>query len=106
MSTTARCAGNRPTADSEADLVAAAEAALADPASEWEECGTWETDGPAVLMDSATAGAELNVEYPGGGFPEQAAVPLPTGRWTVRAAHAQANERASVGLVQLLPAGT
>ncbi|MBC3839182.1 hypothetical protein GXW82_00085 [Streptacidiphilus sp. 4-A2] len=36
----------------------------ADPASEWQECGTWETDGPAVLMAAATADAELNVEYP------------------------------------------
>ncbi|MEY9969611.1 hypothetical protein ABIA33_007700 [Streptacidiphilus sp. MAP12-16] len=93
-------------ADSEADLVAAAEAVLVDPESEWEGCGTWETDGPAVLMDSAIAGAELNVEYPSGGFPEQVAVPLPVGKWTVRAVHAWANERASVGLVQLLPAGT
>ncbi|MEV5676483.1 Imm21 family immunity protein [Streptomyces sp. NPDC052179] len=92
-------------ADSETDLIAAAEAVLADPASKWEECGTWETDGPAVLIDSASAGAELDVEFPGGGFPEQAAVPLPVGKWTVRAFHAQVNERASVGLVQLLPAG-
>lgn len=91
---------------SEEDLIAAAEAVLAGPASEWEVCGTWETDGPAVLMDSVTAGADLNVEYPGGGLPEQAAVPLPVGKWTVRAVHAQTNERASLGLVQLLPAGT
>jgi hypothetical protein len=93
-------------ADSEADLVAAAEVVLADPGSEWEECGVWATDGPAVLMDSVTAGAELNVEYPGGGFPEQATVPLPVGQWTVRAVHAKVNEHAWVGLVQLLPAAT
>lgn len=54
-------------ADSADGLKAAAEAVLADPATRWEECGTWVTDGPAVLMDSAEAGAELNVEYPGGG---------------------------------------
>nr|WSX81889.1 immunity 21 family protein [Streptomyces sp. NBC_00899] len=74
-------------ADSEDDLIAAAEAVLADPATPWEECGTWVTDGPAVLMDSAEAGADLNVEYPGGGRPEQAPVPLPAGVWTIRAVH-------------------
>ncbi|MFI7358094.1 Imm21 family immunity protein [Streptomyces avidinii] len=90
-------------ADSEAGLKAAAEAVLADPATEWEECGTWMSDGPAVLMDSAEAGAELNVEYPGGGLPAQAPVPLPAGRWRVRAVHTEADGRNGVGLVQLLP---
>lgn len=61
-------------ADSEAGLKAAAEAVLADPATEWEEWGTWTSDGPAVLMDSAEAGAELNTEYPGGGMPSQSPV--------------------------------
>ncbi|MET9515462.1 immunity 21 family protein [Streptomyces sp. NPDC002994] len=89
-------------ADSEAGLKAAAEAVLADPATEWEECGTWVTDGPAVLMDSAEAGAELNVEYPGGGLPAQAPVSLPAGRWRVRAVHTEANEENWVGLVQIL----
>ncbi|MCX5085645.1 Imm21 family immunity protein [Streptomyces sp. NBC_00401] len=92
-------------ADSEADLIAAAQAVLTDPAVEWEECGLWETDGRAVLLDSATEGAELNVAYPnGGGMPEQAPVPIPPGRWTVRAVHTSVNEKTSVGLVQLLPA--
>lgn len=92
-------------ADSEADLIAAAQAVLADPAVEWEECGLWETDGPAVLMDSATEGAELTVEYPnGGGMPEQAPVPIPPGCWIVRAVHTSVEEETSVGLVQLLPA--
>ncbi|WP_329164531.1 immunity 21 family protein [Streptomyces sp. NBC_01267] len=92
-------------ADSEADLLAVAEAVLADPAVEWEECGTWETDGPAVLVDSVTAGTELNVEYPnGGGLPDQGPVPLPGGRWTVRAVHAEVDERTWVGLIQLLRA--
>lgn len=72
-------------ADSEAALKAAAEAVLADPATEWDECGTWVSDGPAVLMDSAEAGPELDIEYPGGGMPDQAPVPLPAGRWRVRA---------------------
>ncbi|MEU2509240.1 Imm21 family immunity protein [Streptomyces sp. NPDC007863] len=91
-------------ADSDADLVAAARSVLADPVTEWEECGVWETDGPAMLMDSVTAGNELDAEYPdGGGPPEQAPVPIPPGRWTVRAVHTSANEETSVGLVQLLP---
>ncbi|MEV5950979.1 Imm21 family immunity protein [Streptomyces sp. NPDC051993] len=91
-------------ADSEADLIAAAKAVLADAATQWEECGIWETDGPAVLMDSVTAGSELDIEYPdGGGLPEQAPVPIGPGRWTVRAVHASPNENTSVGVVQLLP---
>jgi hypothetical protein len=90
-------------ADSAPGLKAAAEAVLADPATRWEECGTWVTDGPAVLMDSAEAGAELNIEYPGGGLPAQAPVPLPAGRWRVRAVHTQADEENWVGLVQILP---
>lgn len=92
-------------ADSEADLLAAAGTVIADPATAWEECGVWVTDSPAVLMDSVTAGADLGSEYPGGGLPEQASVPLPAGRWRVRAVHAQADERTSVGLVQFLPLG-
>ncbi|KUN25533.1 hypothetical protein AQJ23_16365 [Streptomyces antibioticus] len=91
-------------ADSEAGLKAAAEAVLEDPATEWEECGTWVLDGPAVLMDSAEAGSELGVEYPGGGMPEQAPVPLSAGRWRVRATHTKADEENWVGLVQVLPA--
>ncbi|WP_370414827.1 Imm21 family immunity protein [Streptomyces fradiae] len=88
-------------AGSEAELKAAAEAVLADPATPWEECGTWTTDGPAVLMDSAEAGTDLSVEYPDGGFPAQATVSLPPGRWRIRAAHTKADEGNWVGLVQL-----
>jgi len=44
-------------AESEADLIESAKELLDDPTVDWEECGTWETDGPAVLMDSVTAGA-------------------------------------------------
>ncbi|MFK0192373.1 Imm21 family immunity protein [Kitasatospora sp. NPDC090308] len=52
-----------------------------------EDCGTWETDGPAVLMDSATAGTDLGVPHPvGGGLPDQAPVVPPPGRRGVRAA--------------------
>ncbi|MFJ2566942.1 Imm21 family immunity protein [Streptomyces sp. NPDC088770] len=90
-------------ADSTAGLKAAAEAVLADPATEWEECGTWTSDGPAVLMDSAEVGAELSVAYPDGGMPAQAPVPLPAGHWKVRGVHTEADEENWVGLVQLLP---
>ncbi|MCX4820618.1 immunity 21 family protein [Streptomyces sp. NBC_01142] len=94
-----------PAADSESELLAEAEAVLVDPATEWEECGTWRTDGPAVLMDSAEAGADLNVEYPdGGGLPEQAPVPIPPGQWVVRAVQTWANDQTWTGLVQLLAA--
>ncbi|MER6532926.1 Imm21 family immunity protein [Streptomyces sp900105755] len=90
-------------ADSEAGLTAAAEAVLADPATEWEECGAWVSDGAAVLMDSAEAGSELGIEYPTGGMPDQAPVLLPAGRWRVRATHTKADEDNLVGLVQLVP---
>ncbi|MHC3815781.1 MULTISPECIES: Imm21 family immunity protein [unclassified Streptomyces] len=79
-----------------------AAAVLADLVTQWEECGMWITDGPAVLMDSAEAGAELNVEYPGGGLPVQAGISLPPGRSRVRAVHTEADEENWVGLVQLL----
>jgi hypothetical protein len=91
-------------AESEADLVAAAEAVLVASDTVWEECGIWETDGPATLMDSADVGAELNVTYPGGGEPEQAGVAVPAGRWRIRAVQAWANDETEVGLVQMLPA--
>ncbi|MER5866642.1 Imm21 family immunity protein [Kitasatospora sp. NPDC002040] len=91
-------------ADSDAELLAAAEAALNDPSTPWEECGVWQTDGSAVLMDSAEAGQHLGVPYPDGrGQPAQAPVPVPAGRWKVRAFHKSAGESAWVGLVQLLP---
>ncbi|WP_116244700.1 Imm21 family immunity protein [Nocardiopsis sp. FIRDI 009] len=92
-------------ADSESDLRSAAEDVLADPAARWDECGTWVTDGPAVLMDAAVPGAELNEVYPDGGVPEQAPVSLPPGRWRVRATQAWADPDTCVGLVRLLPAG-
>ncbi|MFJ6185290.1 Imm21 family immunity protein [Streptomyces sp. NPDC092295] len=88
-------------ADSEEELLAGAEAVVADPGTPWEDAGSWATDGPAVLMDSAVAGADLGVEYPGGGQPEQAPVQLPPGRWRVRAVHTK-NEFAWVGVVQLV----
>ncbi|WP_395366965.1 Imm21 family immunity protein [Streptomyces sp. YH02] len=69
-------------------MLAVAEAVLSDPARRWEECGARETDGPAVLMDSAEAGADLGAPYPDGrGRPAEAPVAVPAGRWEVRACH-------------------
>ena len=67
----------RHAAGSEAELTATAIRVLDDPATAWQDYCTWTTDGPAVLMDSANAGTDLGVQYPGGGLPDQAAVPLP-----------------------------
>ncbi len=91
-------------ADSDADLVEAARAVLNDPATDWENCGVWETDGSAVLLDSAVAGADLAVEYPDQeGRPEQAQIPVPAGRWNVRAIH-KTGDFPWVGVIQLLHA--
>ncbi|MFI6728508.1 immunity 21 family protein [Streptomyces sp. R-74717] len=91
-------------ADSDAELLEGARAVLDDPATDWEDCGVWETDGAAVLMDSAVAGSDLAVEYPDhGGLPEQALIPVPAGRWSGRAFH-KTGEFPWVGIVQLLPA--
>lgn len=92
-------------AGSDTELLAAAEAVLNDPATPWQECGVWQTDGPAVLMDSVEAGKDLGVPYPDGrGRPDQAPVSVPAGRWRVRAFHRWAEESAWVGVVQLLTA--
>ncbi|MGC5022661.1 Imm21 family immunity protein [Micromonospora sp. DT47] len=85
-------------------LIAAAKIVLTDPTTDWEQCGIWETDGPAVLMDSVTAGTELHIAYPDdGGVPEQTFIPIRSGRWIVRAVQTRGNEETSMGLVQLLP---
>ncbi|MFJ5927589.1 Imm21 family immunity protein [Kitasatospora sp. NPDC092948] len=82
--------------------LAAAETALNDPATPWEECGLWETDGPAVLMNSAEAGKNLGVLYPDGrGEPDQAPVHLPAGRWRVRAFQ-KTGDSPWINVVQLL----
>ncbi|MFI9276168.1 Imm21 family immunity protein [Kitasatospora sp. NPDC052896] len=90
-------------ADSDTELLAATEAALNDPATPWEDCGLWETDGPAVLMDSVEAGENLGMPYPDDrGEPDQAPVPLPAGRWRVRAFH-KTGDSPWISVVQLLP---
>lgn len=88
-------------ADSAAELFEAVEAVLADPNTAWEDGGLWVTDGPAILMDSAEAGADLAVAYPDGGHPDQAPVQLPAGRWRVRAAQ-DTDKFPWVGLVRLV----
>ncbi|WP_045697992.1 Imm21 family immunity protein [Streptomyces rubellomurinus] len=93
----------RLAAASDAELLAVTEAALNDPATPWEECGLWETDGPAVLMDSVEAGEHLGVPYPdGSGEPDQAPVDLPAGRWRVRAFQ-KTGDSPWISAVQLLP---
>ncbi|WP_406144264.1 Imm21 family immunity protein [Streptomyces sp. NBC_01012] len=82
----------RRAADSEAALKAAADTVLADRARVWEEFGIWASDGPTVLMDSAVAGSDLGVEYPDGGMPAEAPVPLPAGSWRVRATRTTMDE--------------
>ncbi|WP_328415176.1 immunity 21 family protein [Micromonospora sp. NBC_00389] len=89
-------------ADSAAALIEAAMVVLRDPAADWEECGFWETDGQAVLMDSVSAGSELHIAYPDGEMPAHAPIPIPATRWKVRAVHTCVNET-SVGVVHLLP---
>ncbi|HEY0495315.1 MAG TPA: Imm21 family immunity protein [Kutzneria sp.] len=83
-------------ADSEADLLASAAATLADPGTTWAEFGTWITDGPAVMFDSAEAGIEDFDSV-------RAPVPLAAGRWRVRTVQVD-EQRTSFTLVQLLPA--
>ncbi|MFJ9417241.1 Imm21 family immunity protein [Streptomyces sp. NPDC101227] len=90
-------------ADSDAELLAAAEMVLNDPTTAWELCGYWETDGPSVLMDSADAGPDLGKPYSDSTrLPEQASVGLPAGRWAVRAFH-KTGDFPWVGVVQLVP---
>lgn len=90
-------------ADSATGSRAAAEAVLTDPATAWETCGTWVSDGPAVLMDSPEAESELDTAYPGGGMPAQAPVPLRVGPFRVLATHTKTDGRNRVGLVRILP---
>jgi Immunity protein 21 len=90
-------------ASSEAELTAEAGRVLACTSTDWQDCGSWTTDGPAVLMDSANTGTDLADGYPDGRLPDQAPVPLPVGTWNVQAVHTEADELTWVGLVRLLP---
>ncbi|MFD8012662.1 Imm21 family immunity protein [Streptomyces sp. NPDC058955] len=90
-------------ADTEDELFEAAEAVLLDPDAVWEDGGVWVTDGPALLMDAADAGADLEAGCSSGGRPERAVVRVPAGRWRTRAIH-QTDEFPWVGVVRLVPA--
>ncbi|MFE2992842.1 Imm21 family immunity protein [Streptomyces sp. NPDC059262] len=79
-------------ADTETELKAAARTVLADASTQREECGTRASDSPVTLTDSARTAAESGIEYPGGGMPTQASVPLPASRWRVCATHTKADE--------------
>lgn len=92
-------------ADSADSLFARAVEVLADPTATWHDCGTWTTGGPAVLMDSAYAGAELGTADAFGDLPEQAPVPIPAGRWSVRATYDDRAPRTWVMVVRLDPVG-
>lgn len=60
-------------------LIDAARTLVADQAVAWDDCGVWETDGPAVLMDAGENGAE-----PLAGT--LAPVVIEAGRWRILAA--------------------
>ncbi|GAA3568194.1 Imm21 family immunity protein [Kribbella ginsengisoli] len=91
-------------ADSEVELLEAAETLLSDGETDWTDCGVWATDGPAVLMDSAEAGSDLGVPYPNGdGVPSEAPVAIQAGQWRVSAVQVTGEADPWVGVVRLSP---
>jgi hypothetical protein len=94
-------------ADSDEEIVRAADSVLADPGTEWEDAGTWETAGPALLMDSALSGTEIidtsELGFPADMPPLSAPVSVDAGRWSVQACLAEGDETAFM-LVRLSPA--
>lgn len=83
-------------------LLAAAETVLADPDVDWDDCGTWETAGPAVLMDAAVRGEDLTPDLPDETVLTYATVPTDAGRWQVRAIYAEVGNTL-LTLVRLVP---
>ncbi|MGW6062612.1 Imm21 family immunity protein [Streptomyces sp. NPDC055189] len=86
-------------ADSDTDLLTTAQQALHNPRTQWEECGVWETSGPAVLIDSAVAGTHLATPDPD--LPQQAPVDTTTGRWRIQATHTT-NATTSTTIIRLI----
>lgn len=66
-----------PAADSEADLVARAEAVLTDPGTEWDSCGTWATDGPPCSWTPSSPGASWASSSAMAGRPKRRPYPSP-----------------------------
>lgn len=94
-------------AESEAAIRGAASTVLVDPETVWEDAGTWETPGPAVLIDSTLEGAELSgIDglYVEGAALLCAPVPICAGRWQVRACYAEPDGETSLVLVRLTQA--
>jgi hypothetical protein len=85
-------------AHSAESLIEAARALVADPAVAWDDCGTWQTDGPAVLMDAGEDGAG---PWPAG----RAKVAIGPGRWRVGAAWIEGPHTWGT-VVRLLPDAT
>jgi hypothetical protein len=95
-------------ADSDDAILRHAGAVLADLDTKWEEVGAWTTTGPAVLMDAALAGSDLDVEENIEGMaPRSAAVALPPGRHRVQACYAEReDDGVALMIVRLLPGET
>jgi Immunity protein 21 len=93
-------------ADSEEELIAAANIVLADITADWEACGVWEVDGPAVLVDSSIGGSRLDIDSHNSDVPEHAQVLIQAGRWLVRAGQwkvsVDPDGPTTVGLIQLI----
>ncbi|MFS4097817.1 immunity 21 family protein [Streptomyces sp. AF1A] len=81
-------------ANSERELLEGIPAALR--AAVWEPELRWDVPGPVVLFDSAWPGGAADRQ-------EHLRIPLPAGRYGVRAGYAQPGPETWVGLVQLTP---
>lgn len=90
-------------ADSPEALLDRAGEVLADPTTEWRDCGTWVTDGPAVLMGAVYGGSELNAPDAFGDRPAHTAVPIPAGQWSVRVTYDDRAPRTWAVIVRLDP---
>lgn len=86
---------------SDEEVLAVAEGVLADPDLRWDDCGTWETRGPAMLMDADLSGVDV-VGFEPDDPPEWTPVPITAGRWRVRAVYADVGDCWLI-VVQLRP---
>ena len=79
-------------ADSESDILAGLDAALAD--AEWEDGPTWELAEAAVLFDSAYAGGRIDPR-------NRLRIDVQPGRYAIRHAYVVVDDRTQVVIVQL-----